>query len=102
MTDNDDDAEFDRLMQAKVDGQPGAQEALDALTARRIAEADAERAGIVEAFGGDPVVGTVVEDGGTLQRPPGHFDVGSASVTTPSGQVIDEEELRRHMHPPRT
>jgi hypothetical protein len=70
-----------------------ARAALDALHDRRRAEADAETQGIVEAYGGDPVVGTVIADGPVIEHGAWFFDVRSSVVVRPDGSLIDRDEL---------
>ena len=47
---------------------------------RQAAEADLERACMEAAFGGDPHPGTTVVNGPVIERPPGHYDMGSGTA----------------------
>ena len=92
------DPEFERLLSARADaGTPAeiaaARRALDDFNARRALESETERAAFVEAYGGDPVVGTVIADGGTIHSPPGFTDVNSAFITLPDGRVMAKDDL---------
>jgi hypothetical protein len=98
--------EWAALMQQLADATTDAERQairaqLDVITERRAAEADAEWRSLVEAFGGDPIIGTRVVDGGTIHNPPGHFDLNSAFVQMPDGSLIDKDELMARTHPPR-
>jgi hypothetical protein len=70
-----------------------ARAALDAFHDRRWAESDAETRSIVEAYGEDPVVGTVVSDGRTIDLAPWHVVVRSSVVVRPDCSLVDKDEL---------
>ena len=86
MDDDQEQAEFDCLMQAlplagtEVEREP-IRVALNALHDRRAAEERDEQPQFVDAFGSGPEPSVVVLDGGTLHRLPIYVDRSTGRVT---------------------
>jgi hypothetical protein len=103
MNEDPDRAEFGRLWGEIVSahdagdtaGEAAAKAALDAAIARRAAEMQS----LAERYGPEPVVGTRVRDGPTIEHDPWHHDVGSSVVVRPEGSLIDRDELLRERPP---
>jgi hypothetical protein len=79
---SDDDAEFQRLLEAKVARVPGAEEALGAFHNRRAAEKEAELSLVRAAFGEpEPQIGTALAHGPVVDVPLAHVDVATGVIT---------------------